>query len=175
MKHVILLFVWCCFLCCLFGCGKKYPANFPKVYPMTITVTDGTTPLPDARIMFYRVSEESGAGGYAPFGCTDANGVAKVTTSQGAFSKTGIPAGEYVVTVDEVIRIDLGVPPGKNLSFAEESRLAKEENRLRAEFKSKVPAVLCKLVTNIEDRSPLRFTVTEGKNELTIDVAEYKK
>ena len=175
MKHVILLFVCCCCLIYLSGCGEKYPADFPKVYPMTVTVTDGATPIPDARIMFYRVSRESGGGGYIPFGCTDATGIAKVTTSQGAYSKTGIPAGEYVVTVDEVIKMDLGVPPGTNLSFAEEGRLAREEARLRAEFKSKIPAVLCKLVGNVEERSPLRFTASERKNELTIDVAEYKK
>lgn len=174
MKHVILLFVWCCYLSCLTGCGTKYPPDFPKVYPMTVTVTDGTTPLPDARIMFYQVDREDGAG-YITSGYTDAKGVAKVSTSQGSYSKAGIPAGEYVVTVDEVIKIDLGVPPGANLSFAEENRLAKEEARLRAEFKSKVPAVLCKLVGKIEDRSPLRFTAAEKKNELTIDVAQYKK
>jgi len=142
---------------------------------MTVSVTDGTTPLSDVRIMFYRASTESGAGGYVPFGCTDANGVAKVSTTQGVYSKTGIPAGEYVVTVEDVIKIDLGVPPGTNLSFAEEKKLAREEDRLRAEYKRKVPGVLSKLTGKIVDRSPLRFTATEGKNEFSIDVAEYKK
>ena len=173
MKHAIFLFLCCSCLIGLSGCGEKYPPDFPKVYPMTVTVTDGTTPLPNVRLMFYHASNEAGTG-YAVYGYTDAKGVAKVTTSQGAYSKAGIPDGEYVVTVDEVIKIDLEAQPGKNLTFAEERRLAREETRLRAEFKSKVPAVLSKLAANFEDRSPLRFTATEGKNELSIDVAEFK-
>ena len=173
MKHVIFLFTLCYCLICLSGCGEKYPADFPKVYPVTVTVTDGTTPIPNARIIFYRISKETDAG-YISSGYTDEKGVAKVTTTQGSYTKAGIPVGEYVVAVDEVIKIDLGVPPGTNLSFAEESRLAREETRLRAEFKSKVPAVLAKLTGKVEDRSPLRYTATAGKNELAIDVAQYQ-
>ena len=175
MKHAFLLFVCCFCLSCLSGCGVKYPADFPKVYPMVVTVTDGVTPLSDVRIMFYPVSRSADAG-YATSGYIDTNGVAKVTTSQGAYSKAGIPAGEYVVAVEDVINVKLDAPPEvlANPSFMEEGRLAKEEARLRAEYMKKVPEVLCRLAGSIEERSPLRYTATKGKNTLSIDVAQYK-
>ena len=175
MKPMFFLFAGCCCLSLLTGCGEKYPADFPKVYPIKVTVTDGTTPLSNVRLMFYRVSNESGSG-YGVSGFTDATGVAKVSTSQGAYAKAGIPAGEYVVTVEDVIIVDLGVSPEEiaKMSYPEEMKLAKEESRLRAEYKRKVPPALCKQAVNVEDRSPLRFTAVEGKNEWTIDVAAYK-
>ena len=171
MKPITFLFVLCLCLGCLAGCGPRFPKDFPKVYPMTVTVTDGDTPLSQVQLMFYRVS----GGGCAVSGSTDANGVAKITTSQGAYAKVGIPAGEYVVTVDDIISVDLGLTPEQvaNMTFADEARWGREEARLRAEYKRKVPPALSQL-GNIEDRSPLRYTVTEGKNEWTIDVAPYK-
>ena len=174
MKHITFLFI-CCYLICLTGCGQKYPADFPKVYPMTVTVTDGDTPLSGVRIMFYPVTQDAGAG-YAVSGHTDDKGVAKVSTSQGAYAKAGIPAREYVVTVGDIVKIDLGITPEEaaNMSFADEARWAKKEDELRAAYKKKVPAVLNKQVVDIEGRSPLRYTAVEGKNEWSIDIAPYK-
>jgi len=175
MKPIIFLFVGCCCLSLLTGCGTKYPADFPVVYPMTVTVTDGGTPLADVQLMFYPVSLEAGAG-YAVSAHTDTRGIAKVSTSQGAYAKAGIPAREYVVTVADIIRIDLGITPEEaaNMTYADEARLARKENELLAAYKKKVPEALNKRAGNVEDRSPLRYTVVEGKNEWTIDVAPYK-
>ena len=172
MKNVVFLVLGCLIL--LSGCGQKLPPNFPKVYPMTITVVDGDTPLTDVRIMFYLATEGGGAA-YASTAYTDAKGVAKVNTTQGPYIRAGIPAGEYVVTVDDDIKIDLGLTPEQaaKLTYPEEVALGKREAQLRAEYKRKVPAVLCK-PGKVEERSPLRFTATEGKNELTVDVAQYK-
>ena len=177
MKPITFLFVLCLGLGCLAGCGPKFPKDFPKVYPMTVTVMDGTTPLSDVRIMFCQISRESTTGlGYAVSGFTDANGVAKVSTSQGAYAKAGIPAGEYVVAVDDNIKIDLGITPEEaaKITFKDEARLAKKESELLAAYKRKVPKVLSKPASQVEDRSPLRYTAVAGKNEWTIDVAEYK-
>ena len=173
MKPVIFLMMCCC-LTWLTGCGTKYPADFPTVYPMTVKVTDGDTPLSDVRLMFYQASSGAGSG-YAVSGVTNTNGVAKVSTSQGAYAKSGIPVGEYVVTLEDIVTIDLGVPAEEimKMSYREQMQVAREENKLRAEYQRKVPAVLCK-PGKIEDSSPLRFTATEGKNEWTIDVGEYK-
>ena len=170
----IFLLILCCCLICLSGCGgEKAPSGFPKVYPMTVTVTDGTTPLPDVQLMFYLVG---GTGATGSSGSTNASGVAKISTFQATYSKVGVPAGEYVVTVEDIIRISSSVPPEEKIkmSLAELGKLEEERKKKLAEFVKKVPEVLCKQ-GKVADRSPIRFTATEGKNELKIDIAEYKK
>jgi len=142
---------------------------------MTVTVTDGTTPLSDVRIMFYQASSGSGVA-YASSGSTDANGVAKISTAQGGFSKVGVPVGEFVVTAEDIINLSSDIPPEEKvkMSMGELNKLAQEQKKKLAEYKRKVPEVLCK-TGKVTDRSPIRYTTTEGKNELTIDVAKYKK
>jgi len=175
MKHFILS-VLCCCLCCLFGCGgEKLPPDFPKVYPMTIAVKDGATPLSKVQIMFYPAATGAGAA-FASSGSTDENGVAIITTSQGGFSKAGIPAGEFVVTLEDMIDMNMGKSSEEmsNMSTAELNKMSQEQLKMLATYKRKVPEVLCKAGA-VANRSPIRFTASEGKNELTIDVAEYQK
>jgi predicted small lipoprotein YifL len=175
MKRVIFCVLWCCGWISLSGCGEKYPADFPKVYPMTVTVTDGTTPLSNIRIMFYQASRDSGAA-YASSGSTDAGGVAVISTTQGSFNKKGIPEGEFVVTLEDIITPDIGVTPEEQnkMTMKELNKVSMEYNKKIAEYKRKVPAVLCKS-GKVADRSPIRYTASSGKNELTVDVSEYKK
>ena len=168
----ILLFILCCSWVCFSGCGEKLPSDFPKVYPMTVTVTDGTAPLSDVKIMCYQVD---GTGAFASSGSTDANGVARISTAQGAFNKAGIPAGDYVVTVEDVINIGDDVSPAEKakMSIPELSKLDAERKQKLAAYVRKVPETLNQRGSIVE-RSPIRFTATEGKNELPINVAEYK-
>jgi len=177
MKHVCLLMVCCCLLVCFAGCGgEKFPADFPKVTPLTVTVKDGTTPLSDVRIVFYPAGKGAGAA-YASSGSTDANGVAKIITAQGGFSKSGIPAGEFVVTVEDIIKISSDIPPEEKvkMSMGELNKLAEEQKKKMAEYKRKVPELLCKTrAGSIDARSPIRFTASPETKELAIDVAEYK-
>jgi len=175
MKRAIALVLGICGLGCLSGCGgEKFPSDFPNVCPMTVTVKDGTTPLSKVLIVFYPSTTGAGAA-YASSGATSANGVAKISTSQGGFSKAGIPAGEYVVTVEDIIEVDIGVTPDDEvkMSMRELGELSRKKQKLMATYKKKVPDVLRKS-GKVENRSPIRFTATEGKNELTIDVAQFK-
>jgi len=171
MKRIA-LFVLCCSWICFSGCAEQIPSDFPKVFPLTVTVTDGTTPLSDVKIAFLHLD----GGGFAVGGTTNASGIANPITAQGAFTKAGIPAGEYVVTVQDVQKIDLGVSPEEiaRMSRNEQSELEKKRQELLKATPKKVPAVLCQSGGRITDRSPIRFTPTEGKNELSIDVANYK-
>ena len=172
MKHIILFVLLCCGLLCFSGCGEKFPADFPKVYPLTVKVTDGDTPLSDVKISFLAL----GGGGFAVGGETNASGTTNPITAQGAFTASGIPAGEYVVTVQDVVKVDVGVPPEEiaKMSRSEQAELEKKRQELIKNFKKKVPDSLCQSGA-VADRSPIRFTASEKKNELTIDVAEYKK
>jgi len=179
MKHIISISLLVC-LISFIGCGKKLPADFPKVYPMKVTVMDGTTPLPKVKLVFYP-SQTSAGVSYASTGSTDESGVAIISTSQGAFYEQGIPAGEFVVTVNDINPVDEEInkeyPPEKQvkMSRSELVEMDKIYKKKLAEFKKKVPEKLCRNGAAIEERSPIRFTAKEGTNELTIDIAEYKK
>ncbi|MCL2119312.1 MAG: hypothetical protein FWH27_12885 [Planctomycetaceae bacterium] len=60
------------------------------------------------------------------------------------------------------------------MSLGELNKLSEEHKKKLAAYKRKVPQVLC-MNGKVENRSPIRFTASEGNNELTIDVAGYKK
>ena len=156
----------------LVGCSESLPKDFPTVHPTTVTVTDGGTPLSEVKVSFLAV----GGGNFAVSGATNASGITKPITAQGPFAKEGIPAGEYVVTVQDIMKVDLGVPPEEiaKMTRAEQGELEKKRQELLKSYKKKVPDTLCKS-GKVETRSPIRHTITEGKNELSIDVAEYKK
>lgn len=175
MKKFALLALLSTLVIGVFGCGKKLPDGFPKVYPIKVTVVDGSTPLPDVRVAFMRAKAGSG-GSFATGGSTDANGTALIQTTQGAFTTPGIPAGEYVVTAEDVMKIDLGHSPQEivKMSRAEQGELEKKRQELIKAFVRKVPEALCKSSGNVADRSPIRFTAIEGNNELTIDISQYK-
>jgi len=176
MKRLIVFVLGVCCLGCLSGCsGEKFPSDFPKVYPMTVTVKDGATPLSEVKITFYPATTGAGSS-FASSGSTNANGVAVIKTSQGGFSKAGIPTGEFVVTVEDIIDLEMGVTSEEKskMSIGELNKLSQEQQKFRAAYKRKVPEVLCKS-GKVADRSPIRFTASQEIKELTIDVGEYKK
>ena len=172
-SKLLIVFVLLAFVF-LVGCKRKLPKDFPKVYPMTVTVTDGTTPLPLVKVSFLLLS----GGNFAVGAATDESGVAKPITAMGAYTATGIPEGEYVVTLQDIQVVDLGVTDEEymKMSRKEHAELTKKRQEMLKSLPRKAPAVLCQTGNvPVPDRSPIRFTATKGKNELTIDVAEYKK
>ena len=175
MKRLIVLVLVFCGSGCFTGCsGEKLPSDFPRVFPMTVTVKDGTTPLSEVKVMFYPATTGAGAS-FASSGTTDANGVAQMKTSQGGFSKAGVPVGEFVVTVEDIIDLNMGITAEERskMSIGELNKLSQEQQKFRASYKRKVPTVLC-ATGKIENRSPIRYSASDGTNELTIDVAKYK-
>lgn len=77
-----------------FGCGgEKLPDGMPPLFPYEITITQEKTPLEGASV--YLVSD---AVPYVIAGKTDASGLATMKTQD----YTGVPAGDYKVTVSKV-------------------------------------------------------------------------
>ncbi|MDR0608910.1 MAG: hypothetical protein LBG58_02275 [Planctomycetaceae bacterium] len=81
------------------GCGKKLPEGWPKVYPCTIKVTKGGTPLEGAMVI---LTPMTGSGGNWAIGATtDAQGVAVIHTSYTNFTEPGAPEGTFKVTINK--------------------------------------------------------------------------
>jgi len=179
MIRTLFLVLGCCCLVFSSGCGERLPAGFPKVYPITVIVKDGETPLPNIQVSFIpKQPTENSPGVSTAFaaGATKENGVAPITTVQGPYAKKGIAEGDYIVTVEDIISIPSDISPEEKLKMSlEESRkLAQEEERKRAEFQRKIPTLLSTWSGIEAESSPLRFTASKGKNELVIDIAQYK-
>ena len=175
MKHFFGFLLLGYSLVLISGCGQKAPPGFPAVYPMTVTITDGTTPLPDVRVTLHPANMSSGDA-HVSSGVTSARGIATLGTGQGSYSKKGIPEGEHIVILEEMIEVDVGMTPEEFLGLTpgEKSKKIAEMAEKRAAVPRKVPEVLCKVGAD-KDAHPLRYTATKGKNELSIDVAQYKK
>ena len=79
----------------LSGCSRqRVPADLPKLYPATVSITQDGKPLEGATIIFFGSDPASLKWGVA--GCTDASGKAVMATN-GMYK--GAPVGNYQVTV----------------------------------------------------------------------------
>lgn len=78
----------------VYGCGgDKRPDGMPKIFPCTLTFTQGEKPLAGAQIMLYTKGEPCP---WTVGGTTDENGEAAIKT-HGKFN--GAPKGEWSVVV----------------------------------------------------------------------------
>ncbi len=85
--------------CFLSGCGgEKYPDGLPKIYPVTVNVTQEGKPLEGATVVF--AADESSDSRWGVGGCTDAAGKA-IMSVNGKYK--GCPAGKYKVVVSKSV------------------------------------------------------------------------
>ena len=98
------------------GCGRNtVPAGFPKLYPVTLELVQGETPLTEATVSLYPVdsSNQWSSGGFS-----DDKGRAVLRTHGG---HSGVPKGKYRVAV--VKAVAEGIPatmdePGTLATFS---------------------------------------------------------
>lgn len=84
----------------MLGCGgDKRPDGMPKIFPCTLTLTQGGKPLPGAMVLLYSKGEPCP---WTVGGTTDDNGEAVLKT-HGKFN--GAPKGEWTVVVTKNIII----------------------------------------------------------------------
>ena len=151
------------------GCGTGKPKDIPALHPATVIVKDGATPISDARVGL--VFSGSSTGSWNIAGSTDASGVAKLSTMQGDWKGSGVPAGEYVVFVTKAPEIKFDPIPEEmeNDERAKQAVLAERQKQIDA-----LPKIIPSVLT-IATTSPLKMTVAAGtKAELTVDVSEHK-
>ena len=148
------------------GCSGKKPADWPTVYPVTITVTKDGVPQADLQVVF---GPTNGTMTYAVAGTTNSSGVAVMETRGNTYSQKGVPAGEYAVTfaanlqptrtVDEAYEL----PPEERQAYLE--AMAEEVKELREN--NPVPSGLS------GGTSELIVAVSEGGLEQTVEFSEF--
>lgn len=129
------------------GCARKTPDGMPKLYPCSVTITQGDAPLADATVTLSSDSLQ-----WAVSGTTDASGVAKIYT-HGTYP--GAPEGSYVVVVQKQI---VEEPEAASQSASVVVSGGTAYNCVASEFGSK-------------DTSSLKIDV-KGKTTATFDVGE---
>ncbi len=102
------------------GCGEKYPDGMPKLYKVSLTITQEGKPLSGANVT---LASEDPAFKWTVGGVTDNNGVVVLKT-HGKY--TGAPVGKYKLCVKKyVMEGELqsmknpGAPPPKDYNLVE--------------------------------------------------------
>jgi hypothetical protein len=150
----------------LSGCSHR-PAGFPVLFPCRITVTNNGKPMPNVYVSFTAVN---GQGSWGINGQTNSSGVATPTTSWATYSDTGVPAGNYTLSLEEVVILPDGktIEDFKQMSYEEAIRYSNEEAKAMEKLRV-IPRHL-----SDSNKSPLKFTVQEsGKNEFVIEIGNY--
>ena len=157
---------------CMFfmgGCSTKKPDGVPQLYPASVMVKNGASPIADANV--FLVMQGGTSGSWSANGTTDTTGVAVINTSQGDWKSKGAPEGEYKIYITKVPDVKLD-PPSEEIANDSDA-LAKFEAEQMKKLRD-APKIIPEKLTN-PAQSPLTFTVTtSGTAELAVDVSEHQ-
>jgi len=150
------------------GCGQKRPDGIPKLYPATVTVKNGASPIADASV--FLVHQGGTSGSWAANGVTNTNGSAIINTSQGGWKSKGAPEGEYKIFITK--RPDVVEDPIPE-EIMDDSDARQRFSAEQARKLENAPKIIPEKLTN-PAQSPLTITVgTSGTAELMVDVSEH--
>ena len=146
------------------GCGSKKPSGVPKLFPATISVVKGSTPVKNANV--FLIPDGAPSGSWSVSGKTDETGVAVVKTSQGEWQASGAPEGSYKIYLTKIVVIDEPEAP-EDLDGDEAAKEAYYEERAKRlqAAGNEIPPKM-----SAPESSGLTITVGGGSTELTIDV-----
>jgi uncharacterized lipoprotein NlpE involved in copper resistance len=148
----------------LLGCNNK-PDNVPEIFPCTVAVTNGTTPISDVFIVF---APETGGTEWSMSGTTNTSGRAIIRTSRLGWQGNGVPAGTYRISLSKTPTVQRISPEEYQRFSAEEQEMYNIEQEKKQE---KIPREIPKYLSDFV-LSPLQITVTQGnENFLAIDIA----
>lgn len=147
-------------LFCLAGCsGEPRPAGFPKLYPVTLKVSQEGTPLEGA---FVQLQSNDPAMTWTTSGTTDANGAAVLWT-YGKYK--GAPAGTFKVTVMKDIN-----EGEKEYTDA----LDRQDVAAAAKVKVRSFSYVEELYTSFS-KTPIEIEITKSTRSLDIDAGKAVK
>jgi hypothetical protein len=144
------LFLLVCFV--FAGCQKdNRPEDLPKLYPCKIAVTQEGTPLEGAGVTLQAIN---GSGKYQmSSGRTDSTGIASIYT----YGFSGVPLGDYKIIISK-ISTEGGTQTTD--SFGGGGVVgAKDYQLVESKFTK-------------DDTTPVKITITEKSNDITIDVGK---
>jgi len=151
------------FVCCVLGIafiagcgGQQLPDGMPRLYPVTITVTQDGVPLGDATVALVGTSQ------WTPTGATNAEGVATLYT-QGRFR--GAPEGNFRVTITKMLEEGQRPPPSP--FDAESERIFQEY--VRSGQTHRVFHVIPSAYRSA-DTTPLAVEIVRGTRNYTVNV-----
>ncbi|MDR0609303.1 MAG: hypothetical protein LBG58_04280 [Planctomycetaceae bacterium] len=150
------------------GCSK-HPKGFPKLYPCSIALTKNGKPLHNVCVL---LKNETVQGTWGISGTTDISGTAIIVTSLGEYIGKGIPNGEYIVSLDEIIH----PPNGKTKE--EIGKLPEEELYKYIAEEAKMIDALRIIPKEFSDsnKSPLKIAVkANSNNKIIINLDDYTK
>ena len=167
MRSYCMFFLLAALPVLLAGCGTKAPEGFPKVFPCTIKVVNGGTPVEGCGVTL----TIPGGVAYACGGATNASGVATLGTSLGSFYKAGAPAGDFKVVLTKAApSATLTEEQARAMEPHERQAFMQKAAEEQAKAKSIVPPDL-----SDPAKTTIQLTVTEGgDNTLEIDLASYQ-
>ncbi|GHT36230.1 hypothetical protein FACS189427_07450 [Planctomycetales bacterium] len=156
---------------CICGCGGvPAPDELKNLVPVSVTVTDGGTPLDDVAVT---LSPKTGGGAWASCGITDAKGVAVIQTTRASYTGKGAPAGDYKIMLIKGIKFPADLQPQEtDQDLAPQAAAAKEAKRNDFLKKNRI---IPEAFENAA-KSPVDLTAAPKTGAtLTVDISQYKK
>ena len=151
------------------GCkGAKKPEGFPDVVPHAIVVKNNGSPEDKVTIMLV---PEGTSGSWIAGGTTDATGRAALGTSQGSYTKLGVPVGKFKVVLNKTLR------PAGEKNEEEYLKMSQEE---RDAYGKEMEEEMKKLGKIIPDslsssaKTTLTIDVSGSNAETVIEITDYK-
>jgi hypothetical protein len=152
------------------GCKSNIPDGFPVLVPCTVTITDDGKPLADVFVVIETVPPTANISSAEK---TDAQGKAIMQTSQGNFSKEGVPVGKLVMTLVKTPVVDdwKSQEELKNMPMEESMAYSAEKASRSAALPPIIPQILTDSAT-----SPLnKNAVVDSPINWNVNIAEFKK
>jgi predicted small lipoprotein YifL len=140
----------------LTGCGTKLPDGIPKLYSVTVTVTQDGLPLENANVLL------SGTDKWISTGTTNAQGIVSLYT-QGKYP--GVPEGTFKVSVAKIG--EEGEKPPPRPFDAESERIYKEYQKSGKKYKqfNVIPEQYRKPET-----TPLQIEIKKGVKNVAVNI-----
>lgn len=154
MKKILLVT-----LIVVFGCNQRLPDNMPRLYPLTVTVTQEGRTLDDATVALTALDEGNP---WTSGSRTDKNGVATIRT-HGRYD--GVPAGKYKVCIKKIL-VE-GDPPPSEMELFENPGMPRGKPQ---ELYHVVP-----LNFNDPEKTPFEVEVKESSNKCRLEIPETVK
>jgi hypothetical protein len=149
----------------LTGCGR--PADLPKLYPCQITVTDGGSPVAEARVS---MADESSGKSWSIHGITNSAGIAEMRTTYTNYTASGVPQGNFKVALDKE-------PPNLPPHGVTDSMNEQEADAVMKKWEEDVDKlrIIPKNLIFVSS-TPITLEIKEGTGgNLKIDINEYRK